>query len=145
MGMVIVSLAGGTLLFGPGVLAAFVARHKGYRPWFWLLSAGPFGALLILLKPNLKQATTPEERERWEARTDLAGGILSGFTLFGMCGILLLGVVAFATVRVVPTAALPPGPPMISKVAILLATESVEPTDDSTVQPADAEFPENVN
>jgi hypothetical protein len=93
-GMIFVVFAAASILvFGPGVISAFVAWSKGYRPWFWLLSFGPVGTLLISLKPSLGKAATPEEREAWETRADWTGGILSGFTILPMFGLPLLLVV----------------------------------------------------
>lgn len=80
--LLLIGLLGSCLVFGPGLLAGFVARQKGYRPWPWLLSMGPIGLLLVLLGKGLDQAKTPEEREQWESRSDWTGGILSGFTMF---------------------------------------------------------------
>jgi hypothetical protein len=81
MGLLIFMLIPG-LAFAMGLFAATLAWVKGYRPWFWLVSMGPIGAVLMLIKPNLNRAQTPEEREQWEARADWTGGILSGITLF---------------------------------------------------------------
>ena len=121
LSLVFLGLVSSCLFFGPGVVAAFVARWKGYRPWFWLLSAGPFGMLLILLKPSLYRATTPEERARWEQQADWAGGILSGFTMFCMFALPILGMLTYYSVQRVATAPFPrPGntvaPPTTGKV-----------------------------
>ena len=87
------------LYFGMGLIAACLAWVKGYRPWFWLISLGPVGALLMLLRPNLNRATTPEEREEWEQRADWTGGILSGITLFFAMGLSILGMVSVFSLR----------------------------------------------
>jgi len=92
----IVLFGGPIFIFGPGFLAALIAWNKGYRPWFWFLAMGPIGLLWVLLTPAVSQATTPEERERWETRTDWTGGILSGFTLLPMFALPLMAVVFYA-------------------------------------------------
>jgi hypothetical protein len=93
------------VFFGSGFLAAFVAHGKGYRPWFWLLALGPVGLLLLLIKPPLRSAATPEERERWERRADWTGGILSVgtfFLLFALPAFALFGFASFRVARVAP-------------------------------------------
>jgi len=102
------------LVFGPGLLAAVIAWNKGYRPWFWLLAMGPIGLLWILMTPGLLQAATPEERERWETRTDWSGGILSGLTMLPMFALPLIGMLVFMSLRApmpmrapMPTAPMP--------------------------------------
>lgn len=89
------------LFFGSGLFSACLAWVKGYRPWFWLVSLGPIGALSMLLRPNLNRATTPEEREQWEQRADWTGGILSGITLFFAMGLPIVGMLAFFSLRTV--------------------------------------------
>ena len=105
--VLLISLVGSCLLFAPGLVAAVVARHKGYRPWFWLLSFGPVGMIWILLKPNLRQATTPEERERWETSADWTGGVLSGFAFFLMFGFPMIAVLGFFSMRLAPPPPMP--------------------------------------
>ena len=100
----VVLFVGSALFFGPGFIAALLAQKKGYRPWFWLISLGPVGTLWMLLKPNLRHATTPEERDQWETHADWTGGILSGFTLFFLMGLPLFGVLAFYRVVAMPPA-----------------------------------------
>ena len=119
MGIIfLIGLLGSCLVFGPGLVAGVIAWQKGYRPWFWLLSFGPVGMILILFKPNLNKATTPEERERWESRADWTGGVLSGFTAFVMFGIPLIAVVGYFSMSLTPAAPrpVPPAPPMTAKV-----------------------------
>lgn len=65
-------------------MSCIVAQRKGYRPWFWPLSLGPVGAMVILLKTPLARATTPEMREAWDQRADWTGGILSAMTFLFM-------------------------------------------------------------
>ncbi len=103
----LIGLLGSFLVFGPGLVAGVIAWLKGYRPWFWLLSFGPVGMILILFKPNLNKATTPEERERWESRADWTGGVLSGFTAFVMFGIPLIAVVGYFSMTLAPAAPRP--------------------------------------
>ena len=100
----VVLFAGSALLFGAGFVAALLAQKKGYRPWFWLISLGPVGALWMLLKPNLRHATTPEARDQWETHADWTGGILSGFTLFFLMGLPLFGMLAIFRVTAMPPA-----------------------------------------
>jgi hypothetical protein len=106
---------GSGLFFGLSLLAALMAYMKGYRPWFWLFSLGPIGALLMLLRPNLDRATTPEELEQWEHRADWTGGILSGITLFfGMvplAGMMLI--FSYRSMAVVPAPAIVAPPPAV--------------------------------
>lgn len=112
MGLVVLILfLSSCLLFGPGLYAALDAWMKGYRPWFWLVSLGPVGLLLMLLRPNLNQATTPEEREQWEQRADWTGGILSGITLFFAMAMPIFGMVAVFSLR---SATVGPAPTVIA-------------------------------
>jgi hypothetical protein len=113
----IVLFGGSVLVFGPGLLAAVIAWNKGYRPWFWFLAMGPIGLLWILMTPAVAQATTPEERERWETRTDWTGGILTGFTLLPLFALPLLGMLWFTAVSVSVRTAAPmpmPTPPVVT-------------------------------
>nr|UXE45622.1 hypothetical protein Hi04_10k_c5016_00031 [uncultured bacterium] len=80
-----IAILASTVFFGCGLLSCVIAQRKGYRPWFWPLSLGPVGTLLILAKASLSRATTPEIRETWERRADWTGGVLSGLTLLLMC------------------------------------------------------------
>lgn len=125
--------AASILVFGPGLIAAFVASSKGYRPWFWLLSLGPVGMLVIALKPSLGKAETPEEREAWETSADWTGGVLSGFTILPMFGfplILVAGWLSYSSMAVAPPP-LPAGP-------VVTETMSDEP-----VEALPAEKPES--
>ena len=87
------------LFFVTGMISVSLAWMKGYRSWFWFVSMGPVGALLMLLWPNLNRATTPEERELWEQRADWTGGILSGITLFFAMAMPIVGMVAIFSLR----------------------------------------------
>jgi hypothetical protein len=99
---ILVVIVAPSLFFGFGLLAAWMAWRKGYRPWFWLLSLGPIGALSMLLRPNLNRAETPEEREKWEQRADWTGGILSGVSLFFVMALPLVGMLVFFSLAVAP-------------------------------------------
>lgn len=127
------------LFFGAGFVAAFVARGKGYRPWFWLLALGPVGLLLLLIKPPLRNAATPEERERWEQRADWTGGILSVgtfFLLFAMPAFVLVGFASFRVARVVPPAAIAI-PPATTSPPVQGGSEDPAKLRTGTDQPAD--------
>jgi hypothetical protein len=137
----LVLLVAGALLFAPGLLSAVVAHQKGYRPWFWILSCGLVGMLVTIFIPSLSRATNPEERERWEARADWTGGLLSGFTFLSMFGMpLLAGLFFFSArssmVRALPT---PPPPPIRGSV-----TTVEEPTGElETMEPVTSESQPN--
>ena len=119
-----------------GLFAACLAWMKGYRPWFWLISLGPVGALSMLLRPNLNRATTPEEREQWEQRADWTGGILSGFSLFFMMAMPIAGVLAIFSLRSV---AVGPAPAMIAVPAQPIEDELVEmPAPEPQVSPVES-------
>lgn len=104
----LVLFSASALLFGSGLIAAVIAWKKEYRPWFWVLSCGPLGLLLILLKPNLREATTPEAREAWEERADWTGGVLSGFTFFFLVLVPALGFLTYFAAFSAPVAMAPP-------------------------------------
>lgn len=129
------------LLFGPGLFAALDAWMKGYRPWFWLVSLGPIGLLLMLLRPNLNQATTPEEREQWEQRADWTGGILSGITLFFamMPVAATMAIFSLRSVAVPRPAAVIAAPPPVSTVEV-----EVMPAVDSKVSPEESPQSETI-
>jgi hypothetical protein len=132
--IVLILFLSSCLLFGPGLYAALDAWMKGYRPWFWLVSLGPVGLLLMLLRPNLKRATTPEEREQWEQRADWTGGILSGITLFFAMAMPIGGMMAIYSLRSVVTApatAVITAPPMSSTPLIeeMPTTDALSPAE----------------
>ena len=131
--ILLIGLLGSCLVFGPGLIAGVIAWHKGYRPWFWLLSFGPVGMFWILFKPSLDKATTPEERERWESRADWTGGVLSGFTSFVMFGIPLIAVVGYFSMSLTPAA------PRPVPAAPLMKTERIETPSNSSEPPATTE------
>jgi hypothetical protein len=119
--------AASILVFGPGLIAAFVASSKGYRPWFWLLSLGPVGMLVIALKPSLGKAETPEEREAWETSADWTGGVLSGFTILPMFGLPLIfvaGMLSYSSLAVAP-----PPLPAVTAGPVVTGTMSDEPVE----------------
>ena len=131
------------LFFGAGLFAAGVAYAKGYRPWFWLISLGPVGALLMLLRPNLNRATTPEVREQWEERADWTGGILSGITLFFMMAMPIAGAVAIFSLRSVVVG---PAPTVITVPAQPIEDELVEmPVTEPQVSPVESSPEANSN
>jgi len=130
------------LLFGiillSGMTAAIVANYKGYRPWFWILSMGPVGLILIVVKRGLNQAPTPEQRELWETRSDWTGGILSCLTFFMGFGLPFLGAALFLVARSAPIAPPPavmarPTPATSSAEAMIVPPEDRPPAE----QPAD--------
>ncbi|MBC8117044.1 MAG: hypothetical protein H7062_21825 [Candidatus Saccharimonas sp.] len=132
-----------SLFFGLGLVAAGVAYMKGYRPWFWLVSLGPIGAMSMLLRPNLNRATTPEEREQWEQRADWTGGILSGITLFFAMGLPIVGMLAFFSLR---TVAVPSAPAMIAVPALPIEDELVKmPVTEPQVSPVESSPEANSN
>jgi hypothetical protein len=142
MGLVVLILfLSSCLLVGPGLYAALDAWMKGYRPWFWLVSLGPVGLLLMLLRPNLNQAKTPEERERWEQRANWTGGILSGVTLF--CAIMpvpaVLVLYSVRSTAVPRAAAVIVAPPPVSAPDL-----EVEPAVDSQVLTAEPSQSETI-
>lgn len=132
------------LFCATGLFAAVVAWMKGYRPWFWVASLGPIGALLMMLRPNLNRATTPEEREEWEQRADWTGGILSGITLFVAMGLPVFGMVAIFSLRsavvVRPAAVIAV---QASSVTVKADEMSVAEPQVAPVESADATKPEN--
>ena len=119
-----------------GLFAACLAWMKGYRPWFWLVSLGPVGALLMISRRNLSCAATPEEREQWEQRADWTGGILSGITLFFAMGLPILGVLTFFSMGSV---AIGPAPTVIAVPAQPIEDELVEmPAPEPQVSPVES-------
>jgi len=94
-------------LLGLGLVSAVIAARKGYRPWFWPLSLGPVGFVLILMKPALRRATTPEEREHWESSADWTGGVLSAVTFLGVLLPAMFLMVSFLSLSAAPVAPAP--------------------------------------
>ena len=133
--LVFVALCSG-VFFVSGMISVSLAWIKGYRPWFWLVSLGPVGALLMLLKPNLNRATTPEERELWEQRADWTGGILSGITLFFSMAMPILGMVTFFTMAIGPAPAViaVPAQPIVDQLVEMPAPEPQVSPVESTEQ-----------
>lgn len=112
--LVIILVSGVVLV--TGLITALVANSKGYRPWFWILSMGPIGLIIMMVKQSLNQATTPEERERWESQADWTGGVLSGLTFMTVFGLPVLGAAAFLSARGVafPAPPIAPPPPVVA-------------------------------
>lgn len=116
MGIILLVAIGlcGLLLLLLGLISAIIANFKGYRPWFWILSMGPIGLIIMLVKQSLNRATTPEERERWETQADWTGGVLSGLTFMSVFALPILGAAAFLSARAVAIPAPPPiAPPRV--------------------------------
>lgn len=122
MGIAFVSiiLAAG-LVLAPGLLSAVVAHYKGYRPWFWILSSGLLGMLIILIVPSLGRAVTPEQREKWESRADWTGGILSGLTFLSVFAVVTSAVLLFFSMAV---------PLRVKTAPVLTAPTAASPTMD---------------
>lgn len=129
-----------------GLITALVANAKGYRPWFWILAMGPIGLIVMVVRKSLDRATTPEERERWQAQADWTGGILSGLTFVAVFAFPILGMATFIVTR----AAVIPPPPMVTPPPIappVTVTPQVAPeaTDELSIDsPAPAGTPEQV-
>lgn len=102
--ILVLATLGSVLIFGPGLLAGLIAHQKGFRPWHWLVSAGPVGLVIVLFMPSRGDAKTPEQQADWENRYDWIGGLLSGIT-----AILLFGFSLFLifTLLSVPSVAVP--------------------------------------
>jgi hypothetical protein len=127
-GLLIITSA---LVFGPGLISGLIAWNKGYRPWFWLLSFGPLGTLIVALTPALSRATTPEERERMESRADWTGGILSGFTVMPMFALPVLGALYFFSFSA----------PMVPPTPVLIEAGPEESAPAQAAEPLQAEQP----
>ena len=69
-------IMGGSLLLSP-----LIAIKKRYPPYYWLLACGPVGLIVIALLPPLKSAKDPEEYERFEARGNFIGAVLSAIAI----------------------------------------------------------------
>lgn len=111
MGLIFLVMAvSSATVVGLGLIAGVVAHQKGYRPWFWMLSFGLLGLLVTVLMPGLRQARTPEERDRWEMRADWTGGLLSASTFMVMFVLPVLAGISFF-VRFSSPMAGPPIPP----------------------------------
>ena len=78
------------MVFGCMIVSPFIARSKGYAPYYWFLALHPVGLILIANLAPLSTASTPEEREQMEARANLIGSILSGIAIFLSVGLVAL-------------------------------------------------------
>jgi accessory gene regulator protein AgrB len=79
------------------LVSPFVARRKGYAPYFWLFACGPIGLAVIACLPSTKTAATPEEMEQMESRANTTGAILSGLTLLIVIGLIIPAVIVGGT------------------------------------------------
>jgi MFS family permease len=125
------------LVLGPGLLAAWIARKKGYRPWYWILAMGPVGLIVILCQPALETADTPEDRERWESRADWTGGVLSVISAFPVFGLAIL--ILFTTVFLMRSVGPVPPPPIAAPTAAVLDTITIQEPD--SAEPMTPEAP----
>ena len=71
------------------IASPFLARRKGYAPYFWLFACGPIGLIVIACFPSTQKATTPEDLEVMRARANMTGAILSGIALFVALGLVV--------------------------------------------------------
>ena len=70
------------MIFGCMIVSPFIARRKGYAPYYWFFALHPVGLIVIANLAPLSSAATPEERDRMEARANRIGGVLTGIALF---------------------------------------------------------------
>lgn len=131
-------LVGSVLVFGPGLIAGWIAWTKGYRPWFWLFAMGPIGAVVIALMPPLQSLATPEEIDRQETRADWTGGVLSGITVLPMFILPLIGVLFFLQFRSVA----PPPPTMMAAPTVTNVPEKAMSTTTIAPEATTTEGPE---
>ncbi|MEK6257930.1 MAG: hypothetical protein AABP62_04855 [Planctomycetota bacterium] len=75
------------------LVAPFVAKRKGYAPYYWLFACGPIGLVIVCWLPSLRTAETPEQYEQMEARANLIGSILTGIALFLSVGLISLAMI----------------------------------------------------
>jgi hypothetical protein len=77
-----------------GILAAFTARNKGYKWYYWILALGLVGLIVILLMPDTtKSGLSDDERIKMRNRGERTGGILS------VISILMIPVIFFIAYR----------------------------------------------
>ena len=81
------------MVFGCMIVSPFIARQKGYAPYYRFIALHPVGLIVIANLSPLSTVATPEERERMEARANRIGGVLTRIALF-----LSVGLTAFAIV-----------------------------------------------
>ena len=64
------------------IASPFIARRKGYAPYFWLFACGPIGLIVIACFPSTRKAISPDDLEVMQARANMTGAILTGIALF---------------------------------------------------------------
>lgn len=64
------------------ITSPFLARRKGYAPYFWLFACQPLGLIVLACLPSTESAKTPEDLEVMQARANTTGAILTGIALF---------------------------------------------------------------
>ncbi len=69
------------MVFGCMIVSPFIARSKGYAPYHWFFALHPVGLIVIANLAPLSMASTPEERERMEARARSIGTTLSSLAV----------------------------------------------------------------
>ena len=71
---------GAPLIFG--IIAALVARNKGYNWVYWFLALGLVGMIVIILMPDANRiGISSDEKAKIQKRGDLTGGILSAVSI----------------------------------------------------------------
>ena len=70
------------LSFVSFLVSPFIARGKGYLPYYWLFACGPIGLIVIACLPSATSAETPEQLELLQSRANTTGAILSGVAFF---------------------------------------------------------------
>ena len=81
------------MVFGCMIMSPFIARSKGYAPYYWFLALHPVGLIVIANLAPLSKASTSDERERMEARANRIGSMLTGIALFLSVGLTALAIV----------------------------------------------------
>lgn len=85
----IILLLVSSMCFVAFIVSPFVARQKGYAPYFWLFACQPLGLLVLACLPSAKTAKTPEDLEVMQARANTTGAILTGIALFAAFTLIL--------------------------------------------------------
>jgi hypothetical protein len=129
LSIVVIVLFASGLFCGAGLVTEVLAARKGYRPWFWIAALGPVGLIVMMLKPNLTSAATPEEREAMEQLADWTGGILSGVMFFLGVGMPVFNVMTFVQFQGVLLA-----PPALAPAPVMPTVESSDSSPDRTIR-----------